>query len=110
MAVDAELGTLADGLPSDRQRRQDQDGAVCMPDDVLGPYQLHRRLAESAVSEDRSTTLADCPGDERALKIEKEVRHPERFKSAGSSDLRFPFKERGVIVHRQHRNKAIHAG
>ena len=47
-----------DRLVGDRERRDDQHAAAGVPRDVLGPDQLHRRLAEPAVGEDRGAALA----------------------------------------------------
>ena len=56
-AFDAKLCPFANGLIADRQRRDDQGSPVGFSYHVLRENQLHRRLSQSAIGEDRRLTL-----------------------------------------------------
>src|SRR5690606_24994987 len=91
LRFDTELLRLPDGLSRYRERRQDQDRAVRLSDDVLRPDELHRRLAECAVREQGRASLSECPFPERALEVEQEVREPQRVEAGVRIELSLRF-------------------
>ncbi len=67
----AELLAFARGLLGDCQRRDNQDDAAVTLAYEPRPFQLHRRLAESAIGEDRGPSLGTGPRYYRPLKVEQ---------------------------------------
>jgi hypothetical protein len=83
-------------LVSDRQRRGDEDRLPGAPRDLLGPDELHRRLAEPAVREDRIPPLPQRPRDEFTLEVVEEVGQRLGIEPREPAGLRLPTEERFV--------------
>ncbi len=92
-AAHAELLPLPHGLRPHRERREDQDAPVGAPHDVLRPHELHRRLAEAAVGEERRAPLLDRPLHEALLEVEQEVGQVGRAEPVARSALRLALQE-----------------
>src|ERR1051326_211777 len=93
MTLYAELLALSHGLVGHGERREDQYPPVRLAADVLRPYELHRRLTESAVGEDGGPPLHQRPIRQVLLKVEQAGVHPDRLKTVVAAELGFLCQE-----------------